>query len=270
MAGTIARYASEGVGIYLICSTNGDVGSAEPEFMEGFDTPGQMRLSELDCAAKTLGIEEVIALGYRDSGMAGTPENEHPNCLVQANEHDVVEQITEVIRRVRPQIVVTFDPFGGYGHPDHLVMHRATTLAFKAAGDAAQFPEQIEQGLEPFQPAKLYYRTNPRALLRARIALMRLQGRNPERVGRNKDVDLTEIAEHAYPVHAIVRTQNYSEIAEKARQCHASQIYNFGRPGFWDRLARLVYGHTDRFMRAEPPVNGSFSREFDLFEDVSL
>ena len=270
MAGTIARYAAEGTEVYLICSTNGDVGSAEPQFMEGFDTPGQMRLAELDCAAKTLGIKQVFAWGYRDSGMVGMPENEHPDCLVQANGDEVVAKIVEAIRRVRPQVVVTFDPYGGYGHPDHLVMHHATTQAFHAASDSSQYPDQLANGLEPYKPEKLYYRTNRRGVLKARIAMMRLQGQEPERVGRNKEIDLTEIAAHAYPIHAVVKTQQYREVAEQARQCHASQIYNFGRPGIWDRVARFLYGNTDTFMRVEPPVNGNSIHESDLFSGLSI
>ncbi len=177
MGGAIAYYAERGVAISLICSTNGDVGSVDPEYLAGFESVAALRKAELECAAQTLGIREVILFGYRDSGMMGSPDNAHPDCLWQADKDVLVGRIVREMRRIQPHVVVTFDPYGGYGHPDHIVMHRATTRAFHLAGDPTAYPEHAQEGLAPYQPAKLYYTTFPRWPLRLMIWQMRLRGR---------------------------------------------------------------------------------------------
>ena len=131
MAGTIARYVNEGVEVSLICSTNGDAGVTDPKFLEDYDTMTELRLAELHCAAETLGFSKVYAFGYRDSGMEGAEDNQHPDSLYQADMDEVIGRIVKAIRETRPQVVVTFDPYGGYGHPDHIKMHKATTRAFE-------------------------------------------------------------------------------------------------------------------------------------------
>src|SRR5258706_12219095 len=89
----LAKYAAGGVEVTPICTTNGDVGSMPPELLKGYDSPGAVRLAELACAAQVLGIKETITLGYRDSGMMGTPDNAHPDCLWQVPLDKLKEQI---------------------------------------------------------------------------------------------------------------------------------------------------------------------------------
>lgn len=271
MAGTIARYASEGVAIYLICMTNGDVGSADPEYMQSYESVAQLRMTELCCAARELGLAHVYAFGYRDSGMAGSPDNHHPDSLHAAPLEEVTRRVTEVIREVRPQVVITFDPYGGYGHPDHIKVHEATTRAFEAAGDPAQFAEQVESGLQPYRPQKLYFMTFDRRVLRLFVKLMPLFGQDPRHMGRNKDIDYTEIARHAYPMHAFITTREFAAQAERARMCHASQLGGMGRPTLMQRARRLLTGlYTETYMRAYPPVDGKHLRETDLFAGVQV
>ncbi len=269
MAGTIARYASEGVGVYLICATNGDVGMVEPEFMRGFETIAELRRAELDCAVQTLGLERVYAFGYRDSGMRGSPDNRHPDSLFAADLDEVTRRVTEVIRMVRPQVVVTFDPSGGYGHPDHVRMHQATVRAVDAAADPAQYPEQIEVGLEPYRPQKLYYMTFDRHMLRIVVRLLPLFGVDPARMGRNQDLNMYEFAAVDSPIHARIATSRYAHIADQARRCHASQLGGAGGPRrISEAISRLLFGTREPFTRAQPPVNGARVRETDLFEGV--
>ncbi|MBN1121375.1 MAG: PIG-L family deacetylase [Anaerolineae bacterium] len=271
MAGSIARYVNEGVSVYLICATNGDVGEVAPVFMEGFDTVAELRLAELSCAAETLGLSGLTLLGYRDSGMAGTEDNRHPDSLCSASLDEVSGRITHVIRELRPQVVVTFDPYGGYGHPDHIVVHDATVQAFDAAGDPDQYPDQLNDGLLPYQPQKLYYHTFDRRLVSLTINLMPLFGTDPERMGKNGDINFREITAHSYPIHARINTRMVEEQAQQARECHASQLGGLTRPGLLQRLMVLFQNqHVDTYMRAYPPVNGSRVRERDLFEDVVL
>ncbi|MBN2303856.1 MAG: PIG-L family deacetylase [Anaerolineae bacterium] len=267
MGGAIALYAQRGVDITLICSTNGDVGTVDPQFMNGFETVGELRLHELQCAAETLGIKEIVPFGYRDSGMMGSSDNDHPDCLWQADEDIVTGRIVETIRRVRPQVVVTFDPFGGYGHPDHIFMHRTTTRAFHAAADPDQFPDQIAAGLEPYQPAKLYYNTFPRWGLRIRLWMLRLQGENPRALGKNKDLDLVAVMEQMQPRHTRIKISEYQQAWDDAAQCHASQLNPRQTNTLFDKFSRLVFRHQD-FTRVYPVPNGRGPLERDLFAGV--
>ncbi len=269
MAGTIVRYGREGAAVHLICATNGDVGTADEEYLEGHETVASLRLAELRCAAQILGLAGLYELGYRDSGMQGSPDNEHPDSLVAAPLEQVVGRVTALIREVRPQVVVTFDPFGGYGHPDHIRMHEATVAAFAAASDPARFPDQIAGGLEPYHPQKLYYLTFDRRWLRLMLQLLPLFGRDPRRFGRNGDIDLVEIADHTYPIHARIDTRAYTELARQASECHASQMGGFGQPGLMQRIRELLETKDDTYMRAIPPADGRL-RERDLFAGVVI
>ncbi|HIQ05902.1 MAG TPA: GlcNAc-PI de-N-acetylase, partial [Anaerolineae bacterium] len=191
LGGTLARYSDSGADVWLICATGGEAGVNRLKEARGEENLPHIREDELHCAKQVLKIKGVCRLGYRDSGMLGSPDNQHPNSLMQADEEEVVGQIVEIIRKVRPQVVITFDRQGGYGHPDHVAMHRYTTAAFYAAGDPDRFPKQIEMGLSPYQPMKLYYLTRPRSLMQRLVAAIRAAGRDPTHLGYNRDVDLT-------------------------------------------------------------------------------
>jgi LmbE family N-acetylglucosaminyl deacetylase len=269
MGGAIAYYAERGVEISLICSTNGDVGTVDPEWLEKYETIAELRLAELRCAAEKLGIKNVITYGYRDSGMAGSPENEHPDCLIHADEDVVTGRIVRDIRTIRPHVVVTFDPYGGYGHPDHIYMHRVTTRAFYAAGNPLQFPEQLADGLAPYQPAKLYYNTFPRLPLRLMVWSVRLRGQDPRRMGKNQDLDLQAALDNHLPATTRLNIAAYQDVWDAAANCHASQE-NPRRniQGFANRLARFVYRYQD-FTRVHPPRNGRRERlERDMFAGI--
>ncbi|MBN1680833.1 MAG: PIG-L family deacetylase [Anaerolineae bacterium] len=267
MGGAIAYYAQRGVSISLICATNGDVGTVDAAMLDGYDSIGALRLEELRCAARLLDIRDVITYGYRDSGMMGTPENEHPDCLWQADEDTVVGRITHDIRRRRPHIVVTFDPFGGYGHPDHIFMHRATTRAFHAAGDPNEYPEQITGGLAAYTPAKLYYTAFPRLPLRLLVWQTRLRGDDPRRMGKNHDLDLQAAVDNLLPTHTRLNVARYQSAWDAAARCHASQQNPRHTNSFLDRLQRVIFRHQD-FTRAWPKPNGRDRLERDLFAGI--
>ncbi|MBN1312671.1 MAG: PIG-L family deacetylase [Anaerolineae bacterium] len=267
MAGTIARYVDEGVKVHLICTTNGDVGAAAPEMMQGYSSVAEMRLAELACAAETLGLAEVYTFGYRDSGMPGMPDNEHPDCLVAADPDVVVGKIVKVIREVHPQVVVTFDPYGGYGHPDHIATHQAAVKAFDAAANPNAYPEQIVAGLRAYRPQKLYFTTFDKTWLRFAVWLFSLMGHDPERMGRNKDINMREITGWETPIHARVKTGPYRQIVQQARECHASQLGGLSPTRLSRMLSHLFSGVQECYMRACPSVNGG-GPEHDLFDGV--
>jgi mycothiol S-conjugate amidase len=155
--GTVARYGAEGIHTVLVCCTGGEEGDILNPAM---DTPEvratihQVRRQELAAAAAIIGYHEVVMLGYRDSGMPDTPANERPDCFAKAPLDEEVEALVAIIRRVRPQVMVTYpDEQREYPHPDHLRVHEVSMLAFDAAGDPDRFPDAGE----PFAPTKLYY-----------------------------------------------------------------------------------------------------------------
>src|ERR1700681_1557255 len=136
---TVARYHAEGVHTVLVCCTGGEAGDILNPAMdrpEVRDRLHEVRLGELERAAAIIGYDEVVMLGYRDSGMPGTPENEDPRCFARAPLDEAVGRLVAVIRRTRPQVIVTYgDDQTGYPHPDHLRVHDVTLPAFDAAAD---------------------------------------------------------------------------------------------------------------------------------------
>lgn len=261
--GTLALYSWMGAAVHLICATGGEEGSVDPEHLEGYASIAERRQAELDCAARALGLTSLTMLGYRDSGMAGTPANEHPEALAAQPLAAVAARVAQAIRRLRPHVVITFDPIGGYRHPDHIAIQRATVEAFHAAGDPARFPGDDP----PWQPQKLYFQTFSRTVLRALVRAMPLFGQDPRRFGRNKDVDLASLAEVDFPIHARVDYLPVVEARLAAARCHASQggeRFGTGPLAWYGRY----FGGADTYMRAFPEAPAGLS-ERDLFEGVT-
>ena len=263
VGGTLALYAQRGVEVHLICATRGEVGDVEDELLQGYDDVAMLREDELRCAAGILGLKEVHFLDYRDSGMSGSVDNQHPKALTAAPLLEVAARVTSLIRKIRPQVVITFDPYGGYGHPDHIAIQRACADAFHAAGDPQSYPDE----LTPYQPQKLYYHTFPRGATRILVRLMPLFGKDPRRFGRNRDIDLVEIAAQDFPIHARINIMQAFDAKQQASACHSSQNAAPGG-GIVSWIFRL-FGRHEGFMRAHPLVNKRI-REKDLFEGIKL
>ncbi len=257
--GTLALYARRGDEVHLICATRGEAGEAPPG-LNGFASVGEMREDELRRAALVLGLKAVRFLGYRDSGMPGSPDNHHPQALAMASLNGVAQQVAGYIREIRPQVVITFDPIGGYRHPDHIAIHRATVEAFNMAGD----PTRDINGLPPYSPQKLYYSTFSRRFLRGVVRLLPLLGQNPHHFGRNRDIDLASLVENDFPVHATISIREVLRLKEQASACHASQGGGFSRPVRW---LQGWLGRNDTFMRAIPATPPPHM-ERDLFEGI--
>lgn len=259
--GTLAYYASKGVEVHLICATRGEVGDVEPELLEGFDSIADLRENELRCAAETLGLTQVHMLDYRDSGMAGSIDNLHPKALVAAPPDQVAAEIVRFIRELKPDVVITFDPIGGYLHPDHIAIHNATVKAFYAAADAAQY----QDGLAPFQSQKLYYHTFPKGFMKMAMFLLRVFGKDPTKFGKNGDINLVPIAQARFAINATVDYRNVLAKRDKATACHASQGGAKMTSGAMS-VMRKIFGVSDQFMRAYPPPTKHVER--DLFEGI--
>jgi mycothiol S-conjugate amidase len=257
--GLIAKYVQAGVEVYYILGTDGAKGTVAPDYLERYGSIKAVRQAEMDCAAQTLGFKQVFPLGYGDSGMMGSRDNADPGCLWQANETEVTGKIVAILRQIQPQVVLTFDPYGAYGHPDHIFMHRATTRAFHAANDPTQFEGS------PYQPQKLYYTTFPRAMLRLFILTMRLKGQDPRRAGMNHDLDLMAILDQGLPITTKIDVSAHFDDWERAADCHASQgSFRRGIPLWQRRLLASKQGLT----RVYPEWQAGHPLERDLFDGV--
>jgi len=159
--GVLARYAAEGVHTVLVTCTDGAVGEISDPALATPENLAEVRARELDEAVRILRVRRLVKLGYRDSGMAGTADNANPASFQQADFDQAVERMVRVIRDEQPQVVVTYDERGGYGHPDHIRAHQVAVAAFEAAGDSARFPSAGPA----WAPAKLYYSVVPRSAL---------------------------------------------------------------------------------------------------------
>jgi mycothiol conjugate amidase Mca len=173
--GTFVRYAAEGVRTVLVTCTLGEEGEivdAELDTPENKARLAEIRHGELLEAVQHLHIQQLEILPYRDSGMVGTPSNEHPECFARADLNEATERLVRLVRQYRPQVLVTYNEQGGYGHPDHINAHKITVAAFDAAGDATKYPDAGE----PWTPSKLYYISFRRALWLKTWAAMRERG----------------------------------------------------------------------------------------------
>ncbi len=262
LGGTLALYARRGYNTYYVCATRGEAGSVDEEYLRGFKDTAEMRTDELMRAAKILGLKEVFFLGYRDSGMPGMEANTHPEAQINHPIEDVAGRVVKHIRELKPDIVITFDPIGGYKHPDHIHIQRATALAFKKADDASFHPEAGA----PFKPRALYYQVFARAFLKWMVRLMPLFGRDPRKWGRNRDIDLTDLMVD-FPIHVKLDIRSVADVKREASAQHASQGGGQMRRGLTGFIFRLI-GEREDFMRAYPPVNGEFKRKNDLFDGV--
>ncbi len=261
LGGTLALYAQRGVETYYVCATRGEAGSADEEYLKGFKDTAEMRTDELMRAAKELGLKEVHFLGYRDSGMPGMEANQHPDAQINHPVEEVAGRVVKHIRAIKPDVVITFDPIGGYKHPDHIHIHKATVLAFANADDETFYPEHGEG----FKPGALYFQVFPRGFLRAMTRLMPLFGKDPTKWGRNGDINLKELAEVDFPVHVRVNIRSVSDVKRKAGEQHASQGGIQMRRGLMGFVTK-VFGEREDFMQAYPPVADGFQKRRDLFD----
>jgi LmbE family N-acetylglucosaminyl deacetylase len=255
LGGVLARYAAEGVETYLVTATRGERGRFKgiPPGADGH--PGgeelaRIRERELDAAARVLGIRETWILGYGDGQLDRAPARE------------AVRRIAACVRRVRPQVVVTFGPDGAYGHPDHIAICQFATAAAVAAADPARDGDDGAGPLAPHAVSKLYYMASSQASWDAyQEAFKKLVS----------VVDGVEREARPWPEWALttrVDTRAHWPTAWRAVSCHESQI------GGYERLKHLSPDHhealwgSQSFYRALSTANGGRAREADLFEGL--
>ena len=228
-APTFAKYGDEGVYTVLVCCTGGEEGELQNPALreEGQPFHGlsadeerelvtQMRAGELAASAAVIGFDEVVMLGYRDSGMADSEANHHPDCFHQADIDEATGRLVAIIRRTRPQVIITYgDDQTGYPHPDHLKVHDISVLAFERAGD----PDWYTGLGEPFTPCKLYYSVWSRErVLAVHDAMIRLMGESPF------DQEWLDRPSQDHRITTKIDVGGYLWARDEALRAHATQV----------------------------------------------
>ena len=216
MSGALVQYSTSGAETGLVCATRGEVGEIADPALATPENLGQVREGEMRAAVEVLGVHNLWFLDYRDSGMAGTPENQDPRSLAQASAAEVVGKLVGIIRQFRPQVMVTFDETGGYGHPDHIAIYRHTTSAFYAAADAAQYPEHGPAHMV----SKLYYSSFPRSFIRQIGEWMKSQ--NYEGSFRNLDPEKLGMPDELISIQ--LNVEPWLETKNRSWSMHRTQM----------------------------------------------
>jgi LmbE family N-acetylglucosaminyl deacetylase len=220
VTGMFARYRAEGVRVVLVCATRGEEGEIAAGVDATPDTLGRVREQELRAAMGHAGVVEICFLPYRDSGMVDTAPNGRPDNLHNAPLDELAGQLVKIIRNTRPQVVVTFDPYGGYGHPDHIKIHHATMAAFERAGDPDAYPEQLVNSLRPYQPLKLYWNAFSKEFFERAARYFKEQGIDTSEFGA---FDPEKRGTPPGRITTTIDVSPYLIIKERAWSSHASQ-----------------------------------------------
>jgi mycothiol S-conjugate amidase len=228
-AGTIARYHAEGIHTVLVTCTGGEEGDILNPAM---DQPGvrehlaEIRREELDQAARIIGYDEVVLLGYRDSGMPDSPANADPRSFAAAPLEEAVGRLVAVIRRTKPQVIITYPrDQTGYPHPDHLRVNEISEMAFDAAGDPDRYPDT---GL-PWQPLRLcYVRWSMRRIRAMHEKFLELGMESPFDSGRmarmlESDKEAPAGAPDERP-EVVVDIRGHNGVMREALLAHATQV----------------------------------------------
>ncbi len=268
---TMARYAAEGAAVTLVTCTLGEEGEILVPELEHLaadreDGLGQHRIGELAAACEALGVTDHRLLGgpgrWRDSGMMGTPANDRPECFWQADLDEAVRELVTVVREVRPQVVVTYDSSGGYGHPDHIQAHRVTMAAVDAAADPAYAPDLGEVWVVD----KLYWTAVPKSALQAGIDELKAAGQS-DFFG----VDSADDLPFGIPDEQVtteVDASAHLDAKVAAMRAHRTQIAVDG-PFFAlsNNIGQRAFGVEHYVLARGPrgPAEGPMGREGDLF-----
>ncbi len=246
--GILARYSAEGVRTVLVTCTNGELGDGPGGVKPG--EPGHvreevvaLRRAELEASCKILGVSDLELLGYHDSGMMGWPQNDAPEAFFNVPLEESAGRLAELIRHYRPQIVVTYDEHGFYGHPDHIQANRITLAAIEATGI----------------PDKLYYPGIPRSRLKQFAEQLRERGIEPPG-------PMEEDEEFGTPdelIGAVVDCSGFTAEKYDSLAAHASQAENIFFLEMGREMFSSVFGQ-EMFVRVQDRT-GTALPESDLF-----
>ncbi len=261
IAGTLARYARSGAHVTLVCATKGEAGEISDPSLATPENLGSVREAELRCACQVIGIAELHLLGYCDSGMDGTLENEKVTAFIQADPEEVRFKLVKLIRATKPHVVITFEPNGWYGHPDHIAAGRYASEAFHLAGDPVTFPEAGP----PWQSLRLFQAAFPRSAFKAIFEYARDHGFDTstyEAFPVDGPDPIVEQITHRLDSRA------YFGIRQAAMRCHQTQ---FGEDHIMAQLPLEVLQASmgdDYFIQVYPKREPSTPPASDLFDGI--
>lgn len=238
--GSLAVAAAEGIEVHLVTMTDGAAGTTDLDLTP--DALARLRAEELRHAAARLGVQ-LHHLRHKDSGFHDPVAGADPDALVNVAHEQLVSELSDLIQTVRPQVVMTHDETGGYGHPDHIRCHEITVAAV--------------EGAAPWKPDRLYSEVTSDRWMKLAVGAMRLLGKDPTAVGANNDVDLTKVGVPASSITTHIDIRSQWEAKKAASHCHRSQG---GGPPHTRRLPvwmlRILFPR-ETFVRVHPkPSNG--------------
>lgn len=250
--GTLARYAANGEQVVVVTATDGVLGE-----IHNYDDPdtirprlAQVRAEEVAAALGILGVRQHEFLGYRDSGMMGWEDNLHPDCFWQADFLEATGRLIHLIRKHKPEIVTIYDPFGGYGHPDHIQVHRIGLAAFHGSSNLTLFPLRDDD--EPWQPDRLWMSVWPRSRMVAWADIDEAAGNiDSEQAGKLRNSGFPD-----EKVSFWMDVEDLVEVKIAAIAAHRTQI-----PSGWslinvpDAHKPTMLGH-EAFVEMYPPTPG--------------
>ena len=274
---TMARYAAQGAHVALVTCTLGELGEIIPPGLAALaadrdDQLGGYRIGELSAACRALGVSDHRFLGgpgrWRDSGMIGTPENDDPRAFWRADTEAAALALAAIIREVRPQVMVTYDDNGFYGHPDHIQAHRVSWRAFQLAADV---PLGDAGPAAPWQVSKFYASTTPESFLDEEMEILQAQ-RLPD--GFRAPTSAADLV-YGVPddqVTTEIDASDYLDAKLAAMRAHATQISVDGMFfALSNTVAQLASGvEYYALLAGQRGPDGQYGREDDLFAGIEL
>ncbi len=265
---TMARYSASGAGVTLVTCTLGEEGEVLlPDLAhlaaDRSDRLGGHRLGELDEAMRALGVSDYRLLGgagkYRDSGMMGTPANDAPHSFWRADLLEASSYLVATIRETRPQVLITYDDFGGYGHPDHIQAHRVAMYGLVLA-ECRTFRPDLG---EPWRVPKVYWSALPKSVIRAGIERMRELGQGGDFARMDPD-DLPFAVDDSL-VTTVIDGSAFADQKVAAMRAHATQINM--ESGFFSLSHEMLGREYFRLVRGSVAHDGD-RVETDLFDGL--
>lgn len=250
VSGTLAAASARGWQVILACATRGEAGEIADPALATPENLGEVRESELRAALEVLGVRELRLLGYCDSGMPGSPLNDQPGSLHRADPAVVIGQIADLMHEFRPRVVITFEPHGIYGHPDHIAVSRYATAAFERAASS------VEEAT-----ASLYYFAIPTTWVargRARLEGLGLDASGFDELAQQLDPGLDSLVTHTVDV------SEYAERKVASLNCHRTQLgpgspfHHLVKPAMRDLHA------VEFFIQVHPPLGPGAEMQSDI------
>ncbi|GCE25781.1 hypothetical protein KDA_12650 [Dictyobacter alpinus] len=260
ISGALLKYQGLGIETGLVYATRGEVGETSDSILTAPNNLGEIREGEMRDAAEVLQVQKLWFLGYRDSGMPGTAANQDPEAFINASAAEVIGKLVGIIREFRPQVVITFDESGGYGHPDHIAIYKSTIGAFHAAADSALYPEMGPA----FSAAKLYYTSYSRR----QVMMMSewIQDQAFDNVFKNLDLEHSGFDDDQISV--LLDVENWQLAKKQSWDMHRSEVDTVLPIIRLPRELQRKWRSTEYFQLATSRVGNDITGENNLFAHI--